>query len=171
MTVSDIAAARLREVRKRRGWQVADLAARCAALGAGHLTENTIENIESGRRSDGRRRRALTVDELLALAAALSVAPVHLLVPPYPSPLWGGDGDSRSPDDPNVPNDNEPYVVTPDVDVPCWQARQFIRGHHPLPGMDAWDFYGEAPPHERPSGEQIQQLVDAAPLQRWMTGE
>jgi hypothetical protein len=61
--------------------QPAELAARCAELGAGHLTENVIENIESGRRDkQGRRRRDVTVDELLTLAVALNVAPVHLLV-------------------------------------------------------------------------------------------
>ena len=73
-------AARVREARKARGWQVADLAARCAELGHPELTENVLENIESGRRSrDGRRRRAITVDELRVLADALGFSPVDVL--------------------------------------------------------------------------------------------
>lgn len=79
-TVSDIVAAAIRDTRKKRGWKVADLADRCAELGGGAeaLTENVIENIESGRRRNGRRTRDITVDELLAIAAALGVPPASL---------------------------------------------------------------------------------------------
>ena len=77
MTVSDSVAARIRQVRKRRGWSPADLAARCTALGATDLTENVIENIESRSARASKRPRPVTVDELLALAAALAVAPVE----------------------------------------------------------------------------------------------
>src|SRR5258708_18639732 len=94
--VSDVTAAQVRHWRKQRGWQPGDLATRCKELGAGQLTENVIENIESGRRGkDGSRRRDVTVDELLVLAIALNVAPVHLLVPvddpqePYPAVIGG----------------------------------------------------------------------------------
>ncbi len=72
---SDTAAANIREARKRRGWNVAELADRCP----GFLTENVIENIESGRRRDGERTRDITVDELLAIAEALGVRPAALL--------------------------------------------------------------------------------------------
>jgi transcriptional regulator with XRE-family HTH domain len=80
-TISDAVAANMREVRKRRGWKIADLAARCQALGGGaeSLTENVIENIESGRRRNGERTRQITVDELTAIAAALSVPPAYLM--------------------------------------------------------------------------------------------
>ena len=170
LRASDVVAARVREVRSKHGMKVADLAARCAELGMPELTVQALYKLEQ-RRPGKVRPRPVTVDELLVLACALSVAPVHLLVPPDPSPLWGGDGDSRSPDDPNVPNDEKPCPVTPGTEVPEWMARQFIRGYNPLPGMDAWDFYGQTPPHERPSGEQIKALVDSGPLKRWMTGE
>ncbi len=77
-TVSDRVAQNIREFRKRRGWKPADLAARCAELGADFVTDNVIENIEHGRRRDGARRRHITVDELVALARALAVTPADL---------------------------------------------------------------------------------------------
>jgi transcriptional regulator with XRE-family HTH domain len=77
-TPSDVFAEKIREVRKERGWQVADLAARCADMGHPELTENVIENIEHGRRDkDGRRRRHITIDELAVLSLALDPAHVH----------------------------------------------------------------------------------------------
>lgn len=63
---SDRVAESIRESRKRRGWSMAELASRSG------LSENVIENIESGRRdAQGRRRRAITVDELAALTDVL----------------------------------------------------------------------------------------------------
>jgi transcriptional regulator with XRE-family HTH domain len=111
-TVSDVAAARIREVRKRRGWQPADLAARCAKLGADQLTENVIENLEGGRRRGGKRRRDLTVDELFALALALNVFPTHLLVP--------------------TDDSDEPYRVTATVKDSNFRVRCWVRGLLPL---------------------------------------
>jgi len=108
-TVSDMVAARVREVRKRRGWQPVDLAVRCAGIGAGHLTENVIENIESRSRRGGTRRpRPVTADDLLALSLALNVAAVDLLVPP----------DSGS----------QPYPVTATVSEPAFRVRGWICG-------------------------------------------
>lgn len=78
-TVSDVVAARVRALRKARNWLTGDVAARCAELGVPELTENVIENIESGRRRNGRRTRAVTVDELYTLAEALDAPPVALL--------------------------------------------------------------------------------------------
>lgn len=78
---SDVVAERVREVRKRRGWTPHQLAQECADVGL-QLSANAIENIESGRRDkNGRRRRHITVDELIGLAFALDVAPVHLVFP------------------------------------------------------------------------------------------
>ncbi len=73
-TVSDYVAAWVKEARKRRHWRPADLAEHCAGL-----TENSIENIEGGRRQAGRRTRFITVDELFELAAALECQPEQLL--------------------------------------------------------------------------------------------
>ena len=108
MTVSDEVAARVRQWRKRRGWKPADLAARCAELGAADLTENIIENIESRSRRGGTRRpRPVTVDELLVLALALDIAPVHLLA---------------------GMEDQAPCPVTPSVSVRAVVARRWVRG-------------------------------------------
>lgn len=87
--MSDVVAEKVREQRKARHWRVADLAARCKELDYGDLTENVIENIESGRRdADGKRRRAITVDELYALAKALDTAPMRLLIPQGTDAEW-----------------------------------------------------------------------------------
>jgi transcriptional regulator with XRE-family HTH domain len=126
MTVSDIAAARVRKVRKRRGWSPADLAARCAALGAADLTENVIENMESRSARASKRPRPVTVDELLVLAAALNCPPVCLLVPP-------DDSDA-------------PYAVTTAVTESRFGVRAWIRGTEPLlDDDDPRDFYAELP--------------------------
>ena len=72
--VSDYVAEKIRDARKQRGWTTGDLAFRC------DLTDNIIENIESGRRDrEGRRRRDITVDELLAVSRALDVEPIELM--------------------------------------------------------------------------------------------
>jgi hypothetical protein len=111
-------------VRKRRDWSPADLAARCAALGAPDLTENVIENIESRSVRATKRPRPVTVDELLTLGAALNVAPVHLLVPP--------DDDSDA-----------PYGVTAAVTERVWDVRAWIRGDLPLDDADPRQYFAE----------------------------
>ena len=80
-TVSDFVAARVKAARKVRGWKPIDVAIRCDGI-----SENSIENIESGRRQNGRRTRTVSVDELFELARALDVRPYELL------PM---EGDSR----------------------------------------------------------------------------
>jgi len=79
-TWSDAVAANIRDLRKRRGWTVADLARRCQDLGGAGLTAAVVENIEHGRPRGGKRTRDVTVDELAVLAAALSV-PASALMP------------------------------------------------------------------------------------------
>jgi transcriptional regulator with XRE-family HTH domain len=87
-TPSDIVARRVQELRKELAWSAARLAQECARVGAPQLTASVIANIESGRRDQqGRRRRDVSVDELLAFAAALGTAPTRLLPdlePPWP---------------------------------------------------------------------------------------
>jgi transcriptional regulator with XRE-family HTH domain len=77
LSASDIAARRIREERRRRGWRVTDLAARCKKAGAVKLTAAVITNLETRRRPG----REITAEELLALAWVLGVPPVHLLSP------------------------------------------------------------------------------------------
>jgi transcriptional regulator with XRE-family HTH domain len=75
-TPGQVVARRVREVRERRGWSRDRLVARLTELGV-EMGRPTISRIESGRG----RAENVTVNELLALAAALDVAPVHLMVP------------------------------------------------------------------------------------------
>jgi transcriptional regulator with XRE-family HTH domain len=128
-TPSDVAAKRVREVRRKRGLTVAQLAERCAVRGMPGLTEQALYNLEAGRADKrGRRRRAVTVDELLVLGLALDVAPVHLLV---------------SPD-----HDDEPYQITPARGEPAGAVRDWIRGVPALAGIVQRDFYNEVPEPE-----------------------
>lgn len=121
-------ASRLKVIRGRRGLTVQELAKLCVEQGASDLTATTIYNIESGRPDDsGKRRRRVTVEELMALATVLEVAPVHLLIPL---------------------DDNEAYEVTPGREVSAVVMRDFIRGVEPLDGMDFRRFFAEVPEKE-----------------------
>lgn len=79
-TFSDQAGANVRALREQNKWTRAELAARCARLGAPGLTAAAITNIELGKRDkQGVRHRDITVDEVIMLAAAFSVPPSVLL--------------------------------------------------------------------------------------------
>jgi transcriptional regulator with XRE-family HTH domain len=136
---SDVVAARVKQVRKRRDLTVAELAARCAELGAPQLTAQALYKLEGQRESASRRPRPVTVDELLALALALDAPPLYLLVPP--------DG----PD--------EPYPVTATVSDSRRRVAVWIKGGgtwvtNEEPGLhetlvrDWRQFYGELPEEE-----------------------
>lgn len=78
-SLSDTVGRRVWELRRGRNWTAAQLAEACAKAGHPELTEQTIYNIESGRRVEGRRRRHVTVDELWAFAKAFDLPPAVLL--------------------------------------------------------------------------------------------
>lgn len=143
-TPSGVVGARVREVRRLRDWTAAQLAERCADLGAPEITSSVVTDLETGRRdkTTGRRRRNITVDELLVLALALDVAPVHLIAPTYPAPGWGRQ-DGR-----NDPNDAQLYAVTSTQEVPVYRVRSWVRGERPLPGTDARLYFTQIPSHE-----------------------
>ena len=125
-TPSDVVAARVREVRGKRGMTVADLAARCAELGAPGLTAQALYKLEGQRDPAKRRPRPVSVDELLTLAVALNVAPVHLLVPV---------------DDPDAD-----YPVIGGVLARRFGVRAWIRGIGPIdPDADPREFGAEVP--------------------------
>lgn len=105
LTPGQAIARRVREARKARGWSAQQLAERCADLGMPELDRSTIANIENGR------RQRVGVDELLVLALALGVAPVHLLVPLH----------------------EEWYAVTPEHITGASRVRQWVRGNYPIP--------------------------------------
>jgi hypothetical protein len=120
----------------------------CGPLGAADLTENVIENIESRSARASKRPRPVSVDELLTLALALNVAPVHLLVPPDDSEM--------------------PYQITQTVTATNrFVARGWIRGIAPISG-DRREFDTEVPQDEYYSPGRL----DAPPVQgRWMRPE
>lgn len=81
MYASEVVAARIKELRKGRGWTAQQLANRCEEVGAAQVSPAVIANIETGRLRDGQRTRMLTVEELLLFALALDVPPLALLLP------------------------------------------------------------------------------------------
>jgi transcriptional regulator with XRE-family HTH domain len=140
-------AAQVRELRQRRGWSAEDLARECERLGAPDLNRSVLANLESGR------RKYITADEVLTLAYALDVAPVHLLVPI----------DRR--DD----LDADRYRVAPDVFLSPAATRAWIRGTFCPPGRDPRRYFGNVPADEyqpptpgmREASESLAALEDA----------
>ena len=109
-TPSEIIANQVRKRRRQLDITREQLAEKCVDVGAPQLTLAALTNIETGRPdSQGRRRRDVTVEELIALAAALKIHPVDLMVP--------GD----APDD-------EPYPLTAELSTPAAVAREWISG-------------------------------------------
>lgn len=108
--VMDAVRARVKELRGRKGWSGAELGEKLAALGV-PWNRSVVANFESGRRP------AVSVQELLALAVVLDVAPVNLL----------------------VPLDSEPYRVTPAGTEPhsSGEVWRWMRGQQPLEGTSA----------------------------------
>jgi len=80
MQPSAVFGARLREIREARGFTQVELAARLEAMGR-PMNKAAILRIERGV-------RGVSLDEALALAAVLFVAPAHLLTPPDGEFVW-----------------------------------------------------------------------------------
>lgn len=93
-------AGEVRRYRKERGLSAQQLADACSALGL-EMSRATITDLENGRRA------AISVAELLALAAALEVAPVLLVFP------LGREGTVEA---------------LPGRDVPTWEAAMWFCG-------------------------------------------
>lgn len=101
--VGVIFARRLREAREARRWRQQDLADAMSKLGM-PIDRTTLAKIEKGQRE-------VRLDELVALAAALDIAPLHLFLPI--------EGD-------------EPVRLAPKLTVDQIHARQWARGRRPL---------------------------------------
>jgi transcriptional regulator with XRE-family HTH domain len=115
-----VIAERVREVRSSRGLTAARLAERMQETGIS-WDRSVVANLENGRRA------SVTVEELLALAFVLDVAPVHLVVPLTPDG-W--------------------LAITPDASTTNEHARAWIRGNAALPGGDERKFFSEVPEDE-----------------------
>jgi transcriptional regulator with XRE-family HTH domain len=110
----------LSDVRGRRGLTADQLANRCQELGATRIDRSVIAKIES-------RARNVSLDEAIALAAALDIALIHLI-----SPM----------------DDNQEVAVTPELLVPAPAFRAWVRGQEPLPGQEDKPFRTEVPASE-----------------------
>jgi len=146
-------AERVKDLRQRRGWTAAELALRCADKGLDGFNRSVLANIESGR------RKYVTVDELLALAYVLDVAPIHLLVPVEVD---------------QTVNEHF-YRACPDAFLPVPEARAWVRGSHAPAAVDPRVYYSEVPLDEwKPPqltseqvverGEKLQKYRDLADL-------
>ena len=126
LTPHKVIAARMRQLRTGRGWSAQRLSEEMSKVGV-PWDRSIVANLESGR------RRTVSVEEMLALAYVLSVAPVHLVVPPV-----GQD-------------DKTPYAVVPNSgeipNPPPDTVRGWIRGHAPWTA-DPRRYFTEVPDSE-----------------------
>lgn len=118
---TEVIAIRVRQVRRRKGWTAERLGEEMAKVGL-PWNRSVMANLESGR------RRYVTVDELLALAYVLDVAPIHLLVP--------------------IDDEAAPYAVLPQRSEPAGVVRSWVRGLAQLPGQDGRVYSSEVPKDE-----------------------
>jgi transcriptional regulator with XRE-family HTH domain len=116
-SAGEILARRLREVRVRQGWTQQQLADRLWDSGV-HLDRTTITKIERG----GTRARNTSIEEALAIAAALGVSPSVLLFPLA---------------------EDELVRITPKRIVTAKEGRRWLRGEKPLDAEDALAFLTE----------------------------
>lgn len=114
-TPTQILARQMKEVRTRRGWTQQDLADRLQDLGL-NVDQSTIARIEKGQ------IKRVTLDDALAIAAALGVQPVQLMVPMK--------ADNRVALAPNL-------IVEPSL------ARRWIRGQRTLRPEDERTYFSE----------------------------
>jgi transcriptional regulator with XRE-family HTH domain len=106
--VAETFARRVREVRERRGWTQQQLAERLRELGV-PIDRTKVNRVETGA-------RAVSVDDALAIAAALGVSPSVLFFPLARSEL---------------------VRVTPVRVVSAEEGRRWFRGEQPLHPADA----------------------------------
>ncbi|MEU9581074.1 helix-turn-helix domain-containing protein [Streptomyces chilikensis] len=123
---------RVREARNRKGMTAQELADRLKESGV-PWDRGTVTKLETGRRQN------VSVVELLALARALDVAPIHLLVPL---------------------EDGGTYMATPNEPVKTARARYWIRGLVPLGRTDVRVFRTEVPSSELEAWDEERQAHD-----------
>jgi transcriptional regulator with XRE-family HTH domain len=96
----------MREARQAAGLTMSGLAQGCADRGYTEITEQTIKNLETGRRA------GMTIADFVVLADVLGVPPVTLLFPLGASPT---------------------VEVLPGREVSAWDAVAWFTGETPLP--------------------------------------
>jgi hypothetical protein len=147
-TASQTVAHRVREVRGK--MSRADLAEQLRELGYDGLSVGAIGELERGA-------RRITVDDWLALSAALGVAPIHLLVPfEDPEPI------NTSAAELGIFNPSTSLKVAANLVLAPLEARGWIRGRNIYanadPEFDQRFYYDETPPPRR---YQLDEQVEA----------
>jgi len=131
LTPTQIVAARMHALRRKRGWSAAELARRMKAAGI-PWERIVVTKLETGRRA------SVSVDELLALSAVLNCPPVMLMT---------ADERDHSDYDPGRVIFN--YQVTPTAVSDMGHVRAWIRGAGTLSADDdPREFYSELPVDE-----------------------
>lgn len=128
----------VKRLRQNRGWSAQRLGEEMTRAGAA-WDRSIVANFENGRRP------YITVEELLALAAVLEVAPVDLVVP---KELTG-----------------EPYQVTPTLSASADTVREWIRGENVLVKAEPGRIGNEAISVSAPVA-QIMRFVESMPDER-----
>jgi transcriptional regulator with XRE-family HTH domain len=115
---------RMREVRGARGWTQQRLSDEMRALGRQDLARSTLAKIETG----ATRAQNISLEDVLAICAALDVSPIDMLTPRDPS---------------------DEFAVAPEVSTYAGAVRGWWRGWWPLRDTDDRQFfYGQAPVDE-----------------------
>jgi transcriptional regulator with XRE-family HTH domain len=131
LTPTAVVAARMHELRVKRGWSAAELARRMRAAGI-PWERIVVTKLETGRRA------SVSVAELLALAAVLNCPPVMLMT-----------ADERSQAGYRPGYVNPSYQVTPTMTEDMFTVRAWIRGAGPLGEHDdPREYYAELPVDE-----------------------
>jgi transcriptional regulator with XRE-family HTH domain len=97
----------MRDARKAARLTMADVARACADRGASDLSEQSIKNLESGRKA------TLALSDFLVLADVLGVPPISLLFPL---------------------GSTETVEILPGREVPTWDAFAWFTGEAPIEG-------------------------------------
>lgn len=122
----EVIAERVKTLRKGRGWSAELLAEKMSGVGI-PWSRVVVAKLETGRRP------GVSVEEFLALAYVLEVAPVHLVVPPL---------DAED-------SDRTPYQLMPNGPVSAPSAvRAWIRGQMPIGSVSARRYFTEVPDGE-----------------------
>lgn len=140
LTASQVFSRRLREVRDFHGWTQEQLAKHLRDADV-PFSQETIAKLEK----DTTRAEHLTVNELFAISAALSVSPIFMTVPLDDF----GRGDRPQPRAPRL------FISRAVQPAEPREARAWLRGTRPLHGQDPRTFAVQ-----RPDSEQAKALAE-----------
>lgn len=100
----------MRELRDQRGLTLKELAAKCEAIGAAHLTADVLQKTET-------HRRHVSLNDVIAVAYALNVSPLAIF----------------------MPTENVEVKITWDVNAQAQKVLSWWLGHQPRPEVEPAD--------------------------------